>query len=142
MDMTSLCPKIEQSLADIGTEFERLDEPSPDGGAWAYEINEDFSGFVTCENNTDDLNIPTISISLSLGPVTDLTRDDLLDLMDINGDLLGASLTVTPPLAEEGDRFLLLQRRIPAEKFDPTQVKDTITHLIHLTEIFFTEDED
>lgn len=142
MDMNHLCLKIEAALAETGTEFERLDEPSSEGGAWGYEINEDFSGFITCENNTDDLSIPTISVSLSLGPVTELNREDLLDLLDINGDLLGAGLTITPPLAEEGDRFLLLQRRIPADKFEPNQIKDTITHLVHLTELFFTEEHE
>ena len=35
-----------------------------------------------------------------------------MDLLTINGDLLGASLTITPPLGEEQEEFLMLQTQV------------------------------
>ena len=100
-------------------------------------MNEKDSGFLSLEPNQGTFDLPTITVSLSLGPIEDAGREDLLDLLTLNGDLLGASLTVTPPLGDEQEEFLMLQTKFPAEEFSEDMFNKSVTSLMTQISIFF-----
>jgi hypothetical protein len=64
-------------------------------------------------------------------------KDDLIDLLTINGDLLGASLTITPPLGEAQEEFLMLQTKFVASEFSEDMFTKSITSLMTQMSIFF-----
>ena len=79
----------------------------------------------------------TVTVSLSLGSIEEVTKEDLMDLLTINGDLLGASLTITPPLGEEQEEFLMLQTKFVATEFSEDMFNKSITSLMTQMSIFF-----
>jgi hypothetical protein len=60
-----------------------------------------------------------------------------MDLLTINGDLLGASLTITPPLGEEQEEFLMLQTKFVATEFSEDMFNKSVTSLMTQMSIFF-----
>jgi hypothetical protein len=140
MDLVTLAREIEDELKNSAQESERLTDIGPDGAVFGFEMDEEISGFVSCESNQDGVGTPTVSISLSLGSVQELTQRDLLDLLLINGDLLDATITVTPEFADSEEQFLLLQRKLRAEGFDPGSFKGHLEDLRGLVDLFFTSE--
>lgn len=97
MDLIRFSRDVENVLRKVATEFDQLSQPTEDGALWGFELEDDASGFVSLESNQGTLDVPTVTISLSLGAIEEVSREDLMDLLTINGDLLGASLTITLP---------------------------------------------
>jgi hypothetical protein len=117
MDMMKFAKDIETVLKKVATESEPVSPATEDGGIWGFELGEDASGFLSLESNQGTLDVPTVTVSLSLGSIEEVSKEDLMDLLIINGDLLGASLTITPPLGEEQEEFLMLQTKFVATEF-------------------------
>jgi hypothetical protein len=140
MDLVTLAREIEEELGKSAGLSERLTDIGPDGAVFGFELSEEVSGFVSCESNQDGIGSPTVSISLSLGSVQELNRRDLLDLLLINGDMLNATITVTPEFDDSEDQFLLLQRKIRAEEFDPASFADHVESLRKMADLFFAEE--
>ena len=141
MDLRELAKRIDAMLRKAGADFEQLSEMEDHGCIWGYELDEDTSGFISCEDNASGIDIPTVSITVSLGRIDELRRGDLLDLLEVNGDLLGAGLTVTLPMGEDRGRVLLLQTKMRADAFDPQKFDDYIDVLMDLMELYFVSDE-
>lgn len=100
MDLIQFSKDIENVLRKAASEIDQISPASEDGALWGFELEDDASGFLSLESNEGTFDVPTVTISLSSGAIEEITKDDLLDLLTINGDLLGASLTITPPLGE------------------------------------------
>jgi hypothetical protein len=137
MDMITFAKDMEKVLRKVATEFEPVSEPAEDGALWGFELGEDASGFLSLESNQGTLDVPTVTVSLSLGSIEEITREDLMDLLTINGDLLGASLTITPPLGEEQEEFLMLQTKFVATEFSEDMFTKSVTSLMTQMSIFF-----
>ena len=137
MDMIKFAKDMETVLHKVATEFEPISEPAEDGALWGFELGEDASGFLSLESNQGTLDVPTVTVSLSLGSIEEVTKEDLMDLLTINGDLLGASLTITPPLGEEQEEFLMLQTKFVATEFTEDMFNKSVTSLMTQMSIFF-----
>ncbi len=137
MELITFAKDMEVILRKVATEFEQVSPPSDDGALWGFELGDDASGFLSLESNQGTLDVPTVTVSLSLGAIEEASREDLLDLLVINGDLLGAALTITPPLGEEQEEFLMLQTKFVATEFSEDVFNKSITSLMTQMSIFF-----
>jgi hypothetical protein len=137
MDMMKFAKDIEAVLKKVATESEPVSPATEDGGIWGFELGEDASGFLSLESNQGTLDVPTVTVSLSLGSIEEVSKEDLMDLLIINGDLLGASLTITPPLGEEQEEFLMLQTKFVATDFSEDMFNKSVTSLMTQMSIFF-----
>ncbi|AMD93737.1 hypothetical protein AXF15_11940 [Desulfomicrobium orale DSM 12838] len=137
MDLVAFAQKMEAVLKKAASEYEPISPAAEDGALWGFELGEEGSGFLSLEPNQGTFDLPTVTVSLSLGPIEDAGREDLLDLLTLNGDLLGASLTVTPPLGDEQEEFLMLQTKFPAEEFSEDMFNKSVTSLMTQISIFF-----
>ena len=137
MDLIQFAPEIEKVLRKVASEIDLISPVSEDGALWGFELEDVACGFVSLESNQGTLDVPTVTISLSLGAIEEISKDDLIDLLTINGDLLGASLTITPPLGEEQEEFLMLQTKFVATEFSEDMFTKSITSLMTQMSIFF-----
>ena len=137
MDLIQFSKEIETVLRKAASAIDLVSPASEDGALWGFELDDDASGFVSLESNQGTFDVPTVTISLSLGAIEDIGKDDLVDLLIINGDLLGASLTITPPLGEEQEEFLMLQTKVVASEFSEDMFSKSITSLMTQMSIFF-----
>ena len=137
MDLIKFAKEMETVLKTAATESELVSPASEDGAIWGFEIGEDASGFLSLESNQGTLDVPTVTVSLSLGSIEEVSKEDLMDLLIINGDLLGASLTITPPLGEEQEEFLMLQTKFVASEFSEDMFNKSVTSLMTQMSIFF-----
>ena len=137
MDLIKFAKDMEVVLRKVATEFEMVSPAAEDGALWGFELDEEASGFLSLESNQGTLDVPTVTVSLSLGSIEEVTKEDLMDLLTINGDLLGASLTITPPLGEEQEEFLMLQTKFVATEFSEDTFNKSITSLMTQMSIFF-----
>ena len=137
MDMLKFAKDIETVLKKVATESEPVSPATEDGAIWGFELGEDASGFLSLESNQGTLDVPTVTVSLSLGSIEEISKEDLMDLLIINGDLLGASLTITPPLGEEQEEFLMLQTKFVATDFSEDMFNKSVTSLMTQMSIFF-----
>lgn len=137
MDLIKIANEMETVLKAAATESELVSPASEDGAIWGFELGEDASGFLSLESNEGTLNVPTVTVSLSLGSIEEVSKEDLMDLLIINGDLLGASLTITPPLGEEQEEFLMLQTKFVASDFSEDMFNKSVTSLMTQMSIFF-----
>ena len=137
MDLIKFAKDMEVVLRKVATEFEMVSPAAEDGALWGFELGEEASGFLSLESNQGTLDVPTVTVSLSLGSIEEVTKEDLMDLLTINGDLLGASLTITPPLGEEQEEFLMLQTKFVATDFSEDTFNKSITSLMTQMSIFF-----
>ena len=137
MDLIKFAKEMETVLKTAATESELVSPASEDGAIWGFELGEDASGFLSLESNEGTLDVPTVTVSLSLGSIEEVSKEDLMDLLIINGDLLGASLTITPPLGEEQEEFLMLQTKFVASDFSEDMFNKSVTSLMTQMSIFF-----
>lgn len=137
MDLIKFAKEMETVLKAAATESELVSPASEDGAIWGFELGEDASGFLSLESNEGTLDVPTVTVSLSLGSIEEISKEDLMDLLIINGDLLGASLTITPPLGEEQEEFLMLQTKFVATDFSADMFNKSVTSLMTQMSIFF-----
>lgn len=137
MDLIAFAKEIEAVLKKTASEYEPVSPAAEDGALWGFEMDEDASGFLALDSNQGTFDLPTVTVSLSLGTLEDVTQEDLLDLLALNGDLLGASLTLTPPLGEAQEEFLMLQTKFPAVDFSEEMFEKSVTSLMTQISIFF-----
>lgn len=129
---------IEQVLPRVVSEWELLGDINEDGAVWGFDIEEDdASGFVVLESNVGSYDVPTVSVSLSLGPVSEADRDDLLDMLAISAQLLDACMTITPPIGEEGEEYFLIQTKFLAKDFSEARILSAIKSLATQLDMFF-----
>lgn len=137
MDLIKFAKEMEAVLKKVATESEMVSPATEDGAIWGFELGEDASGFLSLESNQGTLDVPTVTVSLSLGSIEEVSKEDLMDILIINGDLLGASLTITPPLGEEQEEFLMLQTKFVASDFSEDMFNKSVTSLMTQMSIFF-----
>jgi hypothetical protein len=137
MDLIVFAKKIESVLKKTTSEFEPISSATEDGALWGFEMDEEGSGFLALDANRGTFDLPTVTVSLSLGALEDATEEDLLDLLALNGDLLGASLALTPPLGDAEEEFLMLQTKFPAVDFSEEIFTNSVMSLMAQMVMFF-----
>ena len=80
MDLIKFATDIESVLKKVATESEPVSPATEDGAIWGFELGEDASGFLSLESNQGTLDVPTVTVSLSLGSIEEVSKEDLMDL--------------------------------------------------------------
>ena len=123
------------------------------GVLWTFVIEDSISGFIGVEDNEDNIGITTVTTGLHLKEITDIDRDGLMQILDLNSELINATFTVShiadnpqqePVFAEEGESIefdsedeeapgrdiLLIQCKIPLSAFEPEDFTQVIQNLM------------
>jgi hypothetical protein len=126
-------------LNDIEMDLSRflkiIEKPSPE--TWFFEfIENELLGFISCELNEEDIDIPTISIALIIADITNASRQQIIDLFSLNTQLHACSLSIV----EFGDQLkLTLNRRIIAESYQSGELQENTNIMLIRLDIFFPE---
>ena len=116
--LSKLAEEIQGVLEKEATRF---DCSKNDAGSlcWFFEI-DDVAGLISCEENTEDIGIPTVTLMLPLADTEDLSREDLLELLSRNAQMFHAALTCTSPFETESgtQRLLAIQHRFATHDFN------------------------
>lgn len=123
---------IEKELSSFSKIIEK---PSPD--IWFCEIIENqLYGFVSCELNEEDINIPTISFSLSIRDITNTSRQQIIDLFSLNGKLHACSFSAD---VIDNKLILFINRRIMVSSYQVGELEANIYLMLNQLDVFSPE---
>lgn len=134
MSLHNLANTIEQELSESFSWFERRGKIDESGGSWIFENKKlSVSGFISCEDNSEDIDIPTVSLAIMVFDLTDFTREQILGLFEKNISFWQANLiSVTIDSLEK----LLLGRRSHVNHFYLKTLEDHIKDLMEQASLF------
>lgn len=128
MDLTALSKDIEQWLTEQGITFEPGDTNDASSGAYMVNFAEELSGFVSYEDNAEDLGFASVSVGVLLVDVGDAEPEFLLHMLTINSSLFGASLVAAQH--DDGTADLYMQMRLSADGFEPDQIGEAFNSVM------------
>lgn len=140
MDLLAYAHRIETVLRATAVEMETIYEPDQEYAMWGFELEDETSGFLMLIDKTSTFDEPLVTLSFTLGPVDEASEDDLKDLLSVNSELYDASLTITPPMGEDDDEFLLLQTKFPAAEFSAERFALALSSLSKQFALFFGDE--
>ena len=106
---------IEEVMSEACSNYECVVCDDHDIGIlWSFLLEDSISGFIGIEDNEDGLGIPTVTTGLHLKDISDYDRDELLNILELNSELVNACFTVShirekieeepePVFADEGE---------------------------------------
>lgn len=141
MDIKGVVQKVEKDICEFAEIIEASDEIDEidEEYSWLIQVrNMPFIGFISCENNNEDINVSTISLALLLYDITNISREKILELFSLNGSFHGCTLS-----AEKiEDRWkLFLNRRIMVDSYVDGELYDNVLLMFNRYEIFKNEIE-
>ncbi|MBU1107535.1 MAG: hypothetical protein KKB51_12770 [Candidatus Riflebacteria bacterium] len=169
MEPADFAVRIEEVMAEECSSYECVLLDDDDIGIlWTFVIEDTFSGYLGIEDNEETMKVRTVSVGLHLKDITDITREELLELFASNGELVSANFSVVkvpvsvqeedePVIIDEGDDLvldeddenqsemrdmLIIQTRLPFEAFSPDDFGGFIQNLLFQAELFLTNDEE
>lgn len=169
MDPADFAVRIEEVMTEECSSYEcmLLDE-NEIGVLWSFVIEDTISGYLGIEDNEDTLNVKTVSLGLHLKDITEATRDEILAILELNGELINANFSVVkfpvkpdsedsePVFVDEGEDLiydddtdeepemrdmLIIQTRLPFEAFSPDDFGAFVQNLLFQTDMFLNQDE-
>lgn len=172
MEPADFAVKIEEVMIEECSSYEcvLLDE-NEIGVLWTFLIEDTISGYLGIEENEDTLNVKTVSVGLHLKDLTDATREELLEILEVNAELINANFGVVKipasPPKEEGDEesvfveegedlifddddeeeeemrdLLIIQTRLPFDAFDPNDFGAFVKNLLFQADTMLGGNED
>ena len=160
---------IEEVMAEACSSYECvLCDDHEIGILWSFLLEDSISGFIGIEDNEEGLGIPTVTTGIHLKDISDADRDELLNLLELNSELINACFTVShlkekqeepePVFAEEGEsieyndeededkitskEILMIQCRIPLAAFDPNDFIGVIQNLMIQSDIALNQNSE
>ncbi len=161
MEPADFAVKIEEVMAEECSSYECvLLDDNEIGVLWTFLIEDTISGYLGIEDNEDTLNVKTVSVGLHLKDITDSTREDLLEILGVNAELINANFSVVkfpakpskedekeePVFVEEGEDLifdeeddeeeedmrdlLIIQTRLPFDAFEPEDFGAFVKNLL------------
>src|SRR5512137_1768041 len=105
-----LLAKINQEIKEFADIIER-----PSAESWFIKLKGyNFTGFITCEDNMEDIITPTIRIGILVADITGISRQQIIELFALNGEFHACTLSVE----SIEDRWkLFINRRILIENY-------------------------
>jgi hypothetical protein len=105
-----LLAKIDLEIQEFADIIER-----PSAESWFIKLKKyNFTGFITCEDNMEDIITPTIRMGILVADITGISRQQLLELFALNGEFHACTLSVE----SMEDRWkLFINRRILVENY-------------------------
>lgn len=134
VDVLQVANALHEEIKNVCKTVESIGEGDEDGNSWFFTMNNALCGFASIESNSKDIQKPTISIAIKLIDAKYLSRDHLLQLLDINGDLYRAAVTA----ADHPDLgwIVFLQYKVLASAFEAGEFAGIIEHLLQQGELF------
>jgi hypothetical protein len=125
--LMALSRNMEDVLYCICAKVDRIDKPENKGAAWQFELQEDLNGIVSVDSNIESINVPTVTIALDLGDMSDMTKQEILNLLKKNDDFFQATLVAV----EDNSKWnLFLKHQVTAESFVAEEFPRYIDNLI------------
>ena len=140
------------------------------GILWSFLLEDSISGFIGVEDNEDGLGIHTVTTGIHLKDISELDRNELMHLLELNSELINACFTVVhiqektedepePVFAEEGEsieydnddneepnlntkEILLIQCKIPLSAFDPNDFSGIIQNLMIQSDLALNQNQE
>jgi hypothetical protein len=127
------------------------------GVLWSFLLEDSISGFIGVEDNEEGLGIHTVTTGIHLKDISEMDRNELMHILELNSELINACFTVVhiqektdeepePVFAEEGEsveydneeeeenintkEILLIQCKIPLSAYDPSDFSGIIQNLM------------
>ncbi|GAB4274441.1 MAG: hypothetical protein Kow0029_14790 [Candidatus Rifleibacteriota bacterium] len=164
MEPADFAVAIEEVMSEECTRYECVYEDEDEiARIWNFVIDDSISGYIAVEDNEDSLGIQTVSIGLHLKDVTELSRDEIVNLFAANAEFINAGLSIihipVPADNEESEDYddaedsteeepeteirelLIIQTRTPFEAFDPEEFRSYIDNLVFQYQIILGEEE-
>ncbi|MDD3148578.1 MAG: hypothetical protein PHD82_14890 [Candidatus Riflebacteria bacterium] len=173
MEPADFAVRIEEVMTEECSSYECvLLDDNEIGILWTFLIEDTISGYLGIEDNEDTLNVKTVSIGLHLKDITDYSRDDLLELLGLNADLINSNFSVVklparppkddekeePVFVEEGEDLifddddddeepemrdlLIIQTRLPFDAFEPEDFGAFVKNLLFQADTMLSPRED
>ena len=84
------------------------------GVLWSFLLEDSISGFIGVEDNEEGLGIHTVTTGIHLKDISEMDRNELMHILELNSELINACFTVVhiqektdeepePVFAEEGE---------------------------------------
>ncbi len=128
MDLQHLATAIEESLEKECKTHGQSTEISDNRGSWFFKTHDGVSGFVSYEDNSEDIKIQTVSIALEIGAIrSDASADELESLLFLNASFLTGSLCI---FNIKNGKGLYVIARFRAEDYEPRDFKMHINALL------------
>lgn len=96
---------------------EKVSAQGGDGAIWVVDYTAEVNGYVSITTGFLGTNCPVVSISIGLGNLGKLTKEDVLNILENNGKLWRATLV---PIEIEGSWVLVITYKVMAEYFEAT----------------------
>lgn len=106
---------------------------------WDFEQSADVAGFVTVESNEDEPGTPpTLTIAVVIDSADGLSRDELIDILELNAFLYDATL-----IAEDyqSETMICIQWKTALDAFVPGSFNERVTHLLNQYDRFGEEEQ-
>jgi hypothetical protein len=134
MDVYVIAGDIEQWLDDEGLQYEAMRDTEQAGAFFVVQFNEGLSGFVSVEDNGEDLEFETVTVAIWLAEVGQAPPEALVHLLVDNGSMYNAALVIAP--VAEGEKDLFLQTRIAIEHFETEDIPAHVNNLVAQAQMF------
>lgn len=164
MEIVDFGVAIEEVMDRECSDYECLVHDDDDVGyLWSFVIEDSISGFVGIEDNKETFDVDTVTVGLHLKDVTDHSRDQLIDILEMNTQMFNASFGITrfPASMPEGiDDFddgmlemiagnvsteremLVIQSRMPLEVFAASDFMGYVQSLLFQAEFMMIDHEE
>lgn len=172
MELADFAVNIEEVLNETTSKYECVMTDENDiGKLWTFLIEDSISGYIGVEDNEDGIDIRTVSIGLHLKDITDISKEELLGLFELNSELINANFSVVKyPVSkksedddqdemvevESGEELsfnedeeepelrdlLIIQTRIPYEAFSVEDFEPFIKNLMFQADMLLDNEED
>jgi len=127
MDLLSLANGIETHLQKECKQVEVLTEYNSDSCSWQFVLDDELTGYVSCEKGAEYLDLPTVTIAVCLGDLADANKEDLLHLFEVNGFFYRTHFTVQKI---EESWMLFIGYKVMAESYRPEEFQECIDHIL------------
>jgi len=172
MEPADFAVKIEEVMAEECSSYECvLLDDNEIGVLWTFLIEDSISGYLGIEENEETLNVRTVSVGLHLKDISDCSREELLEILEMNAELINANFSVVkypakPPkeegeeevaFADEGEDLifeddddeepemkdlLIIQTRLPFEAFAPEDFPGFVQNLLFQADTMLNREEE
>lgn len=173
MEPADFAVRIEEIMAEECTSYECvLVDEEQIGILWTFLIEDTITGYLGIEDNEETLNVRTVSVGLHLKDITGISREELMELFELNGELINANFSVVkfpakqsadeeqePVFVDEGEDLiydddedeneeaelhdlLIIQTRLPFDAFSPDDFGAFIQNLLFQADTMLNKDKD
>lgn len=173
MELADFAVQIEEILPEVTTKYECVMTDDEDiGRLWTFLVEDSISGYIGVEDNEEGIDIRTVSIGLHLKDITDISKEELLNLFELNSELINANFSVVkypvPKTNKEDENneemieveageelsfnedeeepelrdLLIIQTRIPFDAFSVEDFEPFIKNLMFQADMLLDNDEE